>query len=106
MQLDHMELHQGKKLFVKYEALKKEDAIWQKLINFIFKDCNEDSLQYAKAQTTWEKMQQKNNKQTPDELKFYRRGGSNYITELPESQQDILLNWPGLQDLNKRINEN
>jgi hypothetical protein len=38
-------------------------------------------------------------------LKFYRRGGSNYINELAEGQQQILLNWPGLQDLNKRINE-
>ena len=76
------------------------------LINFIFEDCNKDSLQYAKAQTTWKKMQQKNNKQVPDELKFYRRGESNYINELSKSQQDILLNWPGLQDLNKRINEN
>ena len=106
MQLDHMASHQGKKLFLKYEVLKKEDTVWEKLINFIFEDCNKDSLQYAKAQTTWKKMQQKNNKQVPDELKFYRRGESNYINELPKSQQDILLNWPGLQDLNKRINEN
>ena len=52
-----------------------------------------------------EKMQQKNNKQVPDELKFYR-WRIKLINELPKWQQDILLNWPGLQDLNKRINEN
>ena len=41
-----------------------------------------------------------------NELKFYRKGGSNYISELPKKQQDILLNWPGYKVLNKRINEN
>ena len=73
---------------------------------FVFKECNKDSFAYAKEQTTWEKMKEKNKKEAPDELKFYRRGGSNYIADLPKEQQDVLLNWPGLQDLNKRINEN
>lgn len=106
LQLDHMALHQGRKLFIKYEDLKKEDSAWERLITFVFKDCDKDSFAYAKEQTTWEKMKEKNNKEAPDELKFYRRGGSNYITDLPKEQQDILLNWPGLQNLNKRINEN
>ena len=51
-------------------------------------------------------MQQKNNADVPNELKFYRKGGSNYISDLPKDQQDVLLNWPGLENLNKRINEN
>jgi len=106
LQLDHMEQHQGRKLFVRYEELKKEDSAWRDLITFVFKDYENDSYTYAKDQTTFEKMQQKNKSDAPDELKFYRRGGSNYITDLPQTQQDILLNWPGLQDLNKRINEN
>jgi hypothetical protein len=106
LQLDHYALHQGKKLFVRYEDLKKQDNKWQELIKFVFKNFNNDSYTYAKEQTTWEKMKEKNNKEAPDELKFYRRGGSNYIADLPKEQQDVLLNWPGLQDLNKRINEN
>ena len=105
-QLDHMEQHQGRKLFVRYEELKKEDSVWKDLITFVFKDFEQDSYTHAKEQTTFAKMQQKNKSDAPDELKFYRRGGSNYITDLPQTQQDILLNWPGLQDLNKRINEN
>lgn len=105
-QLDHMEQHQGRKLFVRYEELKKEDSVWKDLITFVFKDFEQDSYTHAKEQTTFEKMQLKNKSDAPDELKFYRRGGSNYITDLPQTQQDILLNWPGLQDLNKRINEN
>lgn len=106
LQLDHMEQHQGRKLFVRYEQLKKEDSAWKDLITFVFKDYENDSYTYAKEQTTFEKMQLKNKSDAPDELKFYRRGGSNYISDLPQTQQDILLNWPGLQDLNKRINEN
>jgi len=106
LQLDHMEQHQGRKLFVRYEELKKEDSAWKDLITFVFKDFEQDSYTHAKDQTTFKKMQQKNKSDAPDELKFYRRGGSNYITDLPQTQQDILLNWPGLQDLNKRINEN
>ena len=73
---------------------------------FVFKDCDKDSFTYAKEQTTWEKMQQKNNSDVPNELKFYRKGGSNYIADLSKDEQDVLLNWPGLKDLNKRINEN
>jgi len=106
MQLDHMSQHQGRKLFVRYEELKKDDGAWKDLITFVFKGFNNDSYTHAKEQTTFAKMQQKNKSDAPDELKFYRRGGSNYITDLPQTQQDILLNWPGLQDLNKRINEN
>lgn len=106
LQLDHMEQHQGRKLFVRYEQLKKEDSAWKDLITFVFKDYENDSYTYAKEQTTFEKMQLKNKSNAPDELKFYRRGGSNYITDLSQTQQDILLNWPGLQNLNKRINEN
>jgi len=51
-------------------------------------------------------MQQKNSKDVPDEIKFYRKGGSNYINELPEKEQKLLKNWPGLTELNRRINEN
>jgi hypothetical protein len=106
LQLDHMEQHQGRKLLVRYEQLKKEDSAWRDLITFVFKDFENDSYTHAKDQTTFAKMQQKNKSDAPDELKFYRRGGSNYITDLPQTQQDVLLNWPGLHDLNKRINEN
>lgn len=106
LQLDHMEQHQGRKLLVRYEQLKKEDSAWRDLITFVFKDFENDSYTHAKGQTTFAKMQQKNKSDAPDELKFYRRGGSNYITDLPQTQQDVLLNWPGLHDLNKRINEN
>jgi len=106
MQLDHMSQHQGRKLFVRYEELKKDDGAWKDLITFVFKGFNNDSYTHAKEQTTFAKMQQKNKPDAPDELKFYRRGGSNYISDLPKDQQDVLLNWPGLQDLNKRINEN
>jgi hypothetical protein len=65
-----------------------------------------EAFEYAKSQTTFEKMQEKNNKDAANELKFYRKGGSNYINELPQNQQDVLLNWPGYKDLNRRINEN
>jgi len=106
MQLDHMSQHKGRKLFVRYEELKKDDGAWKDLITFVFKGFNNDSYTHAKEQTTFAKMQQKNKPDAPDELKFYRRGGSNYISDLPKDQQDVLLNWPGLQDLNKRINEN
>jgi len=50
-------------------------------------------------------MQEKNNKDVPDNLKFYRKGRSNYIKELSAEQQDTLLNWPGYKDLNRRIYE-
>jgi hypothetical protein len=106
LQLDHMAKHEGRKLFVRYENLKKDDSAWKDLITFVFKGFNNDSYTYAKEQTTFAKMQQKNKPDAPEELKFYRRGGSNYISNLPIAQQDILLNWQGLQDLNKRINEN
>lgn len=105
-QLDHYDRHKGKKMIVKYEQMKKDDVIWQRIIEFIFGTHNDEAYRYAKQQTTFVKMQQKNKPDMPSELKFYRRGGSNYINELPEDQQHILLNWPGLQDLNKRINEN
>ena len=105
-QLDHCKKHKGKKIIVRYEQMKKDDTIWRKMIEFIFGSYNENAYQYAKLQTTFDKMQQKNKQDIPNELKFYRRGGSNYINELPDEQQQILLNWPGLQDLNKRINEN
>ena len=105
-QLDHFEQHQGRKLLVRYEDLKKQDSEWEKLIFFTFKAFELDSFTYAKEQTTFEKMQQKNNADAPSELKFYRKGGSNYIFDLPKDQQDILLNWPGYNDLNNRINEN
>jgi hypothetical protein len=105
-QLDHFEQHQGRKLLVRYEDLKKQDSEWEKLISFTFKAFELESFTYAKEQTTFEKMQQKNNADAPSELKFYRKGGSNYIFDLPKDQQGILLNWDGLKDLNKRINEN
>jgi len=76
------------------------------MLEFIFGSCDQEAYAYAKEQTTFAKMQEKNKADTPDELKFYRRGGSNYISELPKAQQDVLLNWPGYNDLNRRINEN
>jgi len=105
-QLDHYEQHQNKKLKVRYEDLKKQDSEWKKIIEFIFGSWEEQAFKFAKEQTTFSKMQEKNKSDTPDELKFYRRGGSNYISELPNEQQEILLNWPGYKDLNRRINEN
>ena len=109
-QLDHYDQHKGKKLLVKYEDLKKDGPEWRKLIEFIFgsyaDSWSEEAFRYAKQQTTFTKMQEKNKADAPDELKFYRKGGSNYISELPKKQQDILLNWPGYKVLNKRINEN
>lgn len=105
-QIDHFEQHAGNKLFVRYEDLKKQDFVWQRLIEFIFGEFDQDAFTHAKQQTTFTKMQQKNNADAPNELKFYRRGGSNYINELPDEQQKILLDWPGYNDLNKRINEN
>jgi hypothetical protein len=105
-QLDHYQQHANNKILVRYENLKKQDREWQKVIEFIFGSFDNPSYDYAKAQTTFTKMQEKNKKDVPDNLKFYRRGGSNYINELPKDQQDILLNWPGYKDLNKRIHEN
>jgi len=108
-QIDHYHQHQGKKLFLRYEDLKKDDLPWQRLIEFIFgtyaDSWDKEAFLYAKEQTTFSKMQEKNKADTPDELKFYRRGGSNYIHELSKDQQDILLNWTGYKDLNRRINE-
>jgi len=104
-QLDHYEQHQNKKLKVRYEDLKKQDSEWQKLIEFIFGHYDYQAYEHAKSQTTFSKMQEKNNKDLPDNLKFYRKGGSNYIKELSAEQQDILLNWPGYKDLNRRIHE-
>ena len=108
-QLDHYDQHKGKKLLVRYEDLKKEDNEWRKMIEQIFGSYadawNKDAFEYAKAQTTFDKMQEKNKADIPDHLKFYRRGGSNYIDELPKQQQDVLLNWPGYKDINRRINE-
>ena len=109
-QLDHYQTHQGKKMIVKYEDLKKDDDAWRKMIELIFGSYadawDKEAFEYAKSQTTFSKMQEKNKADVPDHLKFYRRGGSNYINELPKSQQDVLLNWPGYKDLNRRINEN
>jgi len=104
-QLDHYEQHQNKKLKVRYEDLKKQDSEWQKLIEFIFGHYDYQAYEHAKSQTTFSKMQEKNNKDLPDNLKFYRKGGSNYIKDLSAEQQDILLNWPGYKDLNRRIHE-
>ena len=105
-QLDHYEQNKNKKMFVKYEDLKNQDAVWQKLIEFIFGKYDSEAFAYAKQETTFKKMQEKNKADAPSELKFYRRGESNYISELPKEQQDLLLNWPGYKDLNRRINEN
>ena len=109
-QLNHYQKHAGKKLIVHYENLKAQDTDWRKMIEFIFGSSpdswDEEAFFYAKEQTTFTKMQEKNKADIPAELKFYRRGESNYIRELPKEQQDILLNWPGYKDLNSRINEN
>src|SRR6056300_560985 len=104
-QLDHYQQHQGRKLKVRYEDLKKHDPEWQKLIEFVFGNCERQAYEYAKSQTTFSRMQEKNNKDVPDNLKFYRKGRSNYIKELSAEQQDTLLNWPGYKDLNRRIYE-
>jgi len=109
-QLDHFQQHQGKKLIVKYEDLKRDDDAWRQMIELIFGSYadawDKEAFNYAKSQTTFSKMQEKNKVDVPDELKFYRRGGSNYIDELPKEKQNLLLNWPGYKDLNRRINEN
>ena len=105
-QLDHYQQHQGRKLKVRYEDLKKQDSYWKILIEFVFGSYDDEAYKYARAQTTFAKMQEKNKADVPDNLKFYRKGGSNYINELPKDQQDILSNWPGLKDLNSRIHEN
>ena len=105
-QLDHHAQHQGKKIIVRYEDLKKETTQWRQMLEFIFGSYDDEVFEYAQSQTTFAKMQEKNKQDVPNELKFYRRGGSNYIKELPKEQQDILQQWPGLQDLNTRINEN
>jgi len=104
--LDHYEKNTNKKIQITYEQMKKDNAIWKQLIEFIFKEFDADAFQYAKEQTTFTKMQQKNSKDVPDEIKFYRKGGSNYINELSKNEQNILQNWPGLKELNIRINEN
>jgi hypothetical protein len=108
-QLDHYDQHKGKKLKVRYEDLKKDDEQWRNMIDLIFSSYayawDKEAFEYAKTQTTFTKMQEKNKTDVPDELKFYRRGGSNYINELPNEQQEILQNWPGYKDLNRRINE-
>ena len=105
-QLNHQAQHQGKKIIVRYEDLKKGMTQWRQMLEFIFGSYDDEAFGYAQSQTTFAKMQEKNKQDVPNELKFYRRGGSNYIKELPKEQQDILQQWPGLQDLNTRINEN
>ena len=106
LQIDHYNKHKKNKLFVRYEDLKKDDIVWQKLIEFIFGSYNANSYSYAKEQTTFTNMQKKNKQDLPKELQFYRKGGSQYINDLTKDKQDILLNWPGYKDLNRRINEN
>ena len=106
LQLDHHNKHKKKKLIIKYETLKQGNKEWKKIINFIFGKFNEEAFEYAKEQTTWNKLQQENNINVPEKLTFFRKGGSNYITELPKDQQKILLNWPGLAKLNERIKKN
>ena len=103
--LDHNEKNNNKKLVITYEQMKANDKIWIKIIEFIFGEFNETAFNYAKEQTIFSKMQQKNSKDVPNEIKFYRKGGSNYINELSKNEQNILQNWPGLKELNIRINE-
>ena len=104
-QLDHYDQHQSRKLKVRYEDLKKKDSEWERLIDFVFGSCDSEAYEYAKSHTTFSKMQEKNKKDIPENLKFYRKGGSNYIKELSAEQRYTLLNWPGYKDLNKRIHE-
>ena len=106
LQLDHHDKHKKKKLIIKYETLKQGNKEWKKIINFIFGKFNEEAFEYAKEQTTWNKLRQENNINVPEKLTFFRKGGSNYITELPKDQQKILLNWPGLAKLNEKIKKN
>jgi len=106
LQLDHYQQHNGKKISIKYEELKKQDTEWIKLIEFIFGSSDESCFVHAKAQTTFSKMQTKNKTDVPNELKFYRRGESDYFLELPITQQIHLKNWPGYLKLVRRINEN
>ena len=101
--LDHYEANPDKKMHITYEKMRNDDAIWKQLIEFIFEQYDADAFQYAKEKTTFAKMQQKNSKDVPDEIKFQRKGGSEYINELPEKEQNILKNWPGLKELNMRI---
>lgn len=101
--IDHYNGYAGQKIVIAYEDMKKDDVVWQKLIQFICDNFDSDSYKYAKDLTKFSKMQEKNDTSTPTNLRFYRKGGSNYINELPQEQQDMLNNWPGLKELEDKI---
>lgn len=105
MQLNHYKENQNKKIIINYEKMKDSKEEWQRLITFIFGNFDENIFDYADQQTKFSKMQEKNNKNQPEKIRFYRRGGSNYIEELPLEQQQILKNWPGLDQIKKHIKD-
>jgi hypothetical protein len=101
--LDHYYQHTGPKLVIKYEEMKESDSTWKELIQFICGNFDESAYQYAKGLTAFSKMQEKNDASKPAELRFYRKGGSNYINELSEEHQQHLKNWDGLKELEDKI---
>ena len=103
MQVEHYKQNTNNKLVINYENMKNKDTEWEKLITFIFGDFDKNIFLYATEQTKFSKMQEKNDKNKPANIRFYRRGGSNYINELPISQQEILKSWPGLNQIKNNI---
>lgn len=98
LMLDHYEKNTNKKLLIKYEHLKTNDNHWQKIIEFIFESFNGDNFNFAKQETEFKKLQSRDGHQ-----KHFREGRSNYINDLPNEQQAILKNWPGLKELYSRM---
>lgn len=103
MQVEHYKQNANNKLVINYEDMKNSKDEWSKLITFIFGKFDDTIFQYADEQTKFSKMQEKNDKSKPADIRFYRKGGSNYINELPKSQQHILKSWPGLEQIKDSI---
>jgi len=99
----HFNNHRSPKLAITYEAMKNDENTWKKLIEFTCKNFDQKAYEYAKSLTSFQKMQKKNDSSKPKNLHFYRKGGSNYISELPTYQQELLNNWPGLKELTVKI---
>lgn len=101
--IQHYHDHKGEKFVIKYEEMKNKPQVWIDLLEFLMGDIDHKALKYAKEMTNWNKMQEKNDSSKPKEIRFFRRGESNYIDEANQDQQKILLNWPGLGNLIERI---
>ena len=101
--IEHYNVYAGSKFIITYEDMKKNNDSWKKLIKFICDNFDTVCYNYANELTNFSKMQEKNDSSKPSNIRFYRKGGSNYINELPQEQQDILNNWPGLKELEDKI---